>query len=256
MSAPREITSEHLNALAGRTVYFGHQSVGANVLDGLRQVAAERAQFPMKIVSTDPVAAPGVLNEFGIGENGDPESKNAAFVKALERDLGPQPVLMFKYCFVDVDDRTDVPALFTRYQETVATLRKRHPHAAIVHVTMPLTKDSVFRNLVNSIRGRPTRRDRNAVRAAYNELLRATYGGKEPIFDLAAVESTRADGNTEHAVVGRLKVYALASEWASDDGHLNEAGRKRAAEELLLTLASLPADPRRRDDAPGGAVSR
>jgi hypothetical protein len=54
------------------------------------------------------------------------------------------------------------------------------------------------------------------------------------------VESTRADGTREYATVNGKPVYALAPEWASDEGHLNAAGRRRAAEALLVTLASIP----------------
>jgi hypothetical protein len=147
---------------------------------------------------------------------------------------------MFKYCFVDIDEQTDAGALFRRYQQTVATLRSIHPEAVLVHVTVPLITDSQLRNFINAVRGRPTRRTQNGVREAYNGLLRAAYAGKEPIFDLARVQSTRADGTREHATFEGKPVYALAREWASDDGHLNAAGRLRAAEELLVTLASLP----------------
>lgn len=35
----------------------------------------------------------------------------------------------------------------------------------------------------------------------YNNLLRAAYAGKEPIFDLAAMEATRPDGTPEYATV-------------------------------------------------------
>jgi len=237
------VTPQQWAALSQRTVYFGHQSVGANVLDGVRAIAAQHRGIPLAISSGAHATTPGVLSEFAIGENGDPDSKNAAFLVAMRGTLGPRPVLMFKYCFVDIDDKTDAGALFQRYRKTVAALGSAHPEAVLVHVTIPLTTDSQLRNFINAVRGRPTRRTRNGVREAYNELLRAAYAGKEPIFDLARVQSTRADGTREHATVEGRPVYALAREWASDDGHLNVAGSRRAAEELLVTLAALPQRP-------------
>jgi hypothetical protein len=234
------ITPEQWAALTRRTIYFGHQSLGANIVEGVREVLQQRPDLPLRISSGKNVPSAGVLNEFEIGENTDPESKNAAFIDLARGKLGPEPVLLFKYCFVDVDETSDAAALFKRYQETVAALRAAQPGATVVHVTMPLTTDSTLRNWVNKIRGRPTRWDRNGVRTRYNELLIAAYRGKEPIFDIAAIESTRSDGTREYASVDGKPVYALAAEWASDEGHLNAQGQRRAAERLLATLAALP----------------
>jgi hypothetical protein len=237
------ITPEQWTALTRRTIYFGHQSLGANIVEGVRGFLQERPDLPLKISSGKTVPAAGVLNEFEIGENTDPESKNNAILQVARGQLGPAPVILFKYCFVDVDEKSDPAALFQRYQQTVAALHAAQPGATLVHVTMPLTTDSTLRNWINKIRGRPTRWDRNGVRTRYNELLNAAYRGKEPIFDVAAVESTRADGTREYTSVGGKPVYALAAEWASDEGHLNAQGRRRAAERLLATLAALPAPP-------------
>ncbi|MDB5864777.1 MAG: hypothetical protein JWO70_2583 [Betaproteobacteria bacterium] len=236
----KRITSDQWATLTHRTIYFGHQSLGANVVDGVRALLQQRPDLKLQISSGKMVASAGVLNEFPIGENTDPESKNAAMLDVARGELGPDPVLLFKYCFIDVDEKTDAAALFRRYQETVAALHARQPRATVVHATMPLTTDSLVRNWVNKLRGRPTRWDRNAVRARYNELLLATYRGKEPIFDIAAIESTRSDGTREYTSVGGKPVYALAAEWASDEGHLNAQGQRRAAEQLLITLAALP----------------
>ena len=79
-------------------IYFGHQSVGSNILEAVRELMAEKPQIPLRIVSGASAVSAGVLNEFAIGENGDPDSKNAAFISATQGALGPEkPVLMFKY---------------------------------------------------------------------------------------------------------------------------------------------------------------
>ena len=238
MASLNQITSEQWQALAQRTVYFGHQSVGADIMDGVREIAAEYPQITLRVVSGKPAAAAGVLNEFAIGKNNDLDSKNAAFLSATQGSLGAKPVLMFKYCFVDVDIGTDVKTVFDHYQQTIAALKAQHPDAVLVHVTMPLVSDSRVRNYINSVLGRPTRVMRNALRARYNAMLRSAYV-KEPIFDLEAVESTRADGKREYAILDGQTVFSLAQEWTTDGGHLNAMGRRRAAEQLLVTLAAL-----------------
>jgi hypothetical protein len=149
---------------------------------------------------------------------------------------------MFKYCYVDVDEETNAATLFQRYQRTVAEIRAKHPEAVIVHVTLPLAAEpSLVRYWMNTVRSIPTTRDANAVRKKYNQMLRATYGGREPVFDLAAVESTRADGSIEQGTIRGEPIPALAKEWTTDGGHLNAAGRRRAAAQFLVTLATLPA---------------
>ncbi len=239
-----QITAAQWQKLAQRTFYFGHQSVGADIIEGVREWAAQKPQIQLRVVSGEPTAAAGVLNEFPIGRNEDPESKNAAFIAATQGALGPQPVLMFKYCYVDVDEKTDAKKLFERYRQTVSALRARHPEATVVHMTLPLmTEPSWLRYWMNTVRSIPTHRDENAKRKAYNEMLRAAYVGKETVFDLAALESTRSDGTLEYGVLDGATIPALAAEWSSDGGHLNAAGRKRVAGQFLATLASLPDAP-------------
>ena len=237
----QQITAEQWQRLSQRAVYFGHQSVGENILDGIRMVVSENPQIQLRIVpKASAVSSPG-LHEFEIGQNGDPESKNAAFLLAIQGDLGPRSVLLFKYCYVDTDDKTDVRTMFERYQRTVAAALSRHPDADIVHITLPLVvESSLLRYYLNSVRGIATTRTENARRNEYNDMLRRTFAGKEPIFDLADIEATRADGSRAQVLLDGKPVYGLAEEWSSDGGHLNAAGRRYVAERLLATLAALP----------------
>jgi hypothetical protein len=235
------VTAEQWQALSKRTIYFGHQSVGENIVEGIRELAAGNPQIRINIVSGPKSGnATPALHEFLVGENEHPQSKNDAFLATVSGPLPEAPVLAFKYCYVDIDENTDAQALFERYRQTVDAVRAKHPDAMIVHITMPLTTDAPLRNWVNMLRGRPNRRTWNGVRSRYNELLRGAYAGREPVFDLARLEATKSDGTEEYALVNGQKVYALADEWTSDGGHLNEAARKLAAAHFLATLAALP----------------
>jgi hypothetical protein len=69
--------------------------------------------------------------------------------------------------------------------------------------------------------------------------MRREYGGREPLFDLAAVESTRPDGSRETLSLGGKTAFALHPGYTNDGSHLNEVGRRRAAEALLTLLARL-----------------
>lgn len=237
----QRITPEQWQRLSQRAIYFGHQSVGENILDGIRDLASENAHIRLRIVSGHAEPTSAALHEFLIGQNGDVDSKNTAFLSATQGALGPRPVLMFKYCYVDMDAQTDAKRMFEAYRQTVSVLRAKHPQAVIVHVTAPLVAESsLFRYYINAVRGIPTTRDENARRNEYNQLLRSTYAGKEPVFDLAAAESTHADGRRSHVIVDGKPVDSLAPEWTDDGGHLNKRGRRRVAAQFLMTLAALP----------------
>ena len=69
--------------------------------------------------------------------------------------------------------------------------------------------------------------------------IRETFAGREPLFDLAAVESTRPDGSRVFFERAGTPVYYLAPEYTNDGGHLIGAGRRSAAEALLATLAGI-----------------
>lgn len=79
----------------------------------------------------------------------------------------------------------------------------------------------------------------NVRREEYNALLRAAYLGREPFFDLARVESTAPGGAPVTVDWGGRPAPALAREYTDDGGHLNAAGRLRAARELLEVLGGI-----------------
>ena len=235
VAAPAEMHAR-LETLAQRSVFFGHQSVGMNLLEGLRDLAGEQ-KVPLRIVEGPP--APGTFAHRFVPENGDPLRKLKSFASGLE----PSPqIAMLKFCFVDFDARTDAAALFARYQAALADLQARHPQTVFVHVTVPLTTaQGGPKAWVKKLLGRaPAGVAENAKRDEYNALLRAAYQGRAPLFDLAAIESTRPDGSRESVEWNGREVPALVPAYASDGAHLNAEGRRRAAERLAGVLAAVP----------------
>jgi hypothetical protein len=149
-------------------------------------------------------------------------------------------VAMYKYCYVDVLPSTDIDALFQDYVQRIETLRAEYPALTIVHVTLPLKRTRAgTREWVKRTLGRSTDVALNAKRNRYNELLLERYAGRDPVFDLAALESTRADGTRSAVRYQGRTVYTLAPEWTDDGAHLNGAAQTRVAEQLLVLLATL-----------------
>ena len=227
--------------VASERVYFGHQSVGGNIINGVTSVLADHPEIPLQVfesTSLDSNSAPGLYHA-RIGQNGDPGSKTSAFESIVGR--GGASVAALKFCYVDVDGHSDPDSLFAAYQRNMSALRARLPGLVIVHVTMPLTTTGEGRRdlLMAKLRGKATSYDLNLIRNRYNALLRQAYVGKEPVFDLARLESTHADGSRSYFTRGADTVYTLAPELTDDGGHLNTSARRAAAEAFLALLATL-----------------
>ncbi|MCM2333136.1 MAG: hypothetical protein NDI82_04220 [Anaeromyxobacteraceae bacterium] len=233
-----------LQALSGRRVFFGHQSVGSNVLDGVRDLAAlEGAALRVTEARASGVPA-GTLVHLPLAENGDPFRKLHSFVQAFASgEAAGADLALMKFCYVDVTASTDVAALFAAYQRTVAEVEARSPGTTVVHVTVPLqTVEGGLKAWLKGLLGRPIGgAEHNARREAYNDLLRAAYQGRAPLFDLALAESTRPDGSAETITWRGRPLRALVPAYTGDGGHLNEEGRRAAARALVAALAAAPA---------------
>ena len=228
-----------LDRVARERIYFGHQSVGANLLQGIRELAGE-AGVPVRIVRADQASEVPAAT-FGhtfVAENGHPFRKLESFRAAL--GSASVDIALVKFCYVDIRADTDVKALFERYRETIAGLRRANPRTIFVHVTLPLTTEQTgFKALAKRLLGRaPYGTIENVRREEYNRLLREAYAGREPLFDLARIESTAPDGTAARVHWNGVLAPALAPAYTDDGGHLNAEGRRRAARELIAVLAA------------------
>lgn len=246
---PSKISSAEWHAVSQTTVLFGHQSVGYNILEGVENIAARAPDAAVRIVAVkEPkdLERPGI-GHFEAGRNTDPESKITDFMKYLDSGAGTQAdVAMLKFCYVDVSDKTDIAKLFHAYKQMISEAKRKYPNLMIAHITMPLVAQQTgfgiwLKNVTKTLLGRPVRRvEWNIKRDEFNELLKREYGGKDPIFDLAAIESTREDGTRVVGVRDGRQFFGLSPDYTEDGGHLNGRGQARVAEEFLRFLASLP----------------
>jgi hypothetical protein len=230
---------EPLARMAQRRIFFGHQSVGADVVRGLAALADGLAA-PLNLVETRDLAAvegPCFIHT-RIGRNGDPASKLADFAALLDEGAGADlDLAMAKLCYVDVTRDTDTGELARRHDELFDALAGRHPHLRLVPVTVPLTTGFFgLRGAAAKLLGRadPAAPD-NRARARYNDHLRARYGGSGALFDLAAVESNPSGRQS----APNDSTPALCRALTHDGGHLNRRGRKLAAIALVRTLGRL-----------------
>ncbi len=234
------LTQDNSTMIQNGRILFGHQSVGENILQGIRENAARAGEAPPRRVHL-PNEQPGsgaFLADVRLGTNGDPASKCEDFLKVAHTfPRGGLDVALMKFCYTDITAQTDVPAVFSLYRRAVDSLRAARPDVVIVHCTVPLTASTpTWKRFVKWILGRGEGSDQdNLKRAQYNDLLRETYK-YEPIFDIASLESTLPDGSRSSFSSDGKKIYTLADQYTSDGGHLNEAGRSTVATAFVRVL--------------------
>jgi hypothetical protein len=235
-----------LDRIAQRRIYFGHQSVGVNLLDGINQLALT-AGVPLHIteVTSANEVKPKTIGHSFVAKNGDPFQKLRSFEQAMGSSPTGIDIALVKFCFVDFNSSTDAKDLFAHYRATIDKLKERNPGTTFVHVTAPLTTvpGGLKARLKQLLGKAPYGTIENMRREEYNALLRQTYQGKEPIFDLARIESTTTNGTTVSTEWKGGVIPVMNSTYTDDGGHLNEVGKIRAARELISVLASIPNPP-------------
>jgi len=234
--------AERWRTVAKRAVYFGHQSVGDNIAAGIERLNSD-LKLGLRLVQThepSAVSHPAFVH-FHAGRNQDPSSKNAAIVRMLESRPRPdQAIVLLKYCYVDIDHDRDVEAMFSAYQATVRNIRARFPDVTIVHSTVPVTTvETAMKAQAKQLLGKPSVRQAAITRQRYNALVRAAFAGREPLFDIARIESTGPNHERVFFDAKGQKIETLAPEYTSDGGHLNERGQALVAKELLNVLARI-----------------
>jgi hypothetical protein len=235
-----------IERVAQQRIFFGHQSVGVNLLDGIQQLS-KMAGVSIRVVEVKSAneVAPAMIGHSFVAENGDPLRKLKSFEQAMEQQPTGLDIALVKFCYVDITANTDVKALFADYRATIEGLKAKNPGTTFVHITAPITTmQRGFKATLKKLIGRaPYGAIENIRREEYNELLRQTYRGREPLFDLARVESTTPDGTVVTGEWKGIVAPAMVTAYTDDGGHLNATGRLRAARELVSTLASIPSRP-------------
>jgi hypothetical protein len=210
-------TTEQLVALKAHAIYFGHQSVGQNLMDGVDDLLAAVPAADRMARGGISEAGTGVWADAGVDSNGHPLQKLDDFQSQMASLCGKVDIAFMKFCWADAGyiGANGAQALFDAYKAKMDAIHAACPSATLVHVTMPITTGD------------------NTSIEAYNALLRNHYGTM--LFDLATEESTKPDGS--RAMSGGVPV--LFADYASDSGHLNTTGRDRIAAELIAFLANL-----------------
>ena len=247
----KDVPASAWEKLAQKKIYFGHHSVGHNIINGIKDLMKENPKIKLNIVETADQSnfKLGLFAHSGVGKNTDPKSKIDEFAKFINKGIGKKAdIAFFKFCYVDVRTGTEVRNVFNDYKNIMSKLMNAYPDTKFIHVTVPLTTEPTVlqglirsaKNVIKKIIGRSVYDPHdNQKRSLFNEMLIQEYHGKAPIFDLAKIESTFLNGTRCSFTKDGKTYYSMAPEYTNDGGHLNETGRKKVAEQLLILLANL-----------------
>ena len=111
-----------MNALTKR-IFFGHQSVGSNILDGIGDILTDNEDLKL-IESRNPEDCTGsCFFHCRVGTNQDPLSKINDFVSLMETGFGDNvDIACFKFCYIDIQESTNVEQLFKSYRSQMESL--------------------------------------------------------------------------------------------------------------------------------------
>jgi len=241
-TAVDSIKSEAIEALKKQKIFFGHASVGFNIIDGIEEIKAKTQQLQgiqlRELKKNFAIENTGIYHARN-GKNGFPKIKCDSFKEFLEKEeLGTKfDIAFFKFCYVDINQTSNVLDVFKYYVNTYENLKENFPRLVLVHVTIPLCVHSWgLRGFVRKL----IKPDlANIYRNQYNDLLRKKYQGQEPIYDLARVESTYPDGKNAFFKHNGKQYAFLINQYTNDGGHLNSTGKNLAAQEFLRVLADI-----------------
>jgi hypothetical protein len=232
------VSTEQLKAVTGHRVIFAHQSVGNNILDGVR-VFASGANVPLNIVETRSPPANGAgIFHFAVGENGSPEGKIDDFTRTLGGGNGGADIALLELCFIDFGPDTDGRKLAARYIAAFEQLQSRFPQTRFVAMTAPLmTIQTGPKAWIKRLLGRePARYAENGNLNDFNMAIRQRFAQPGALFDLAQLESS-GNGTTVQFERQGWMVPALDPALTSDGGHLNDRGKAVVGAAWLKFLA-------------------
>lgn len=239
-----KLNKKDIKKLASKKIYFGHMSVGYNIIDGLKAILPADSGLNIVETSNPEDFSKPVFAHSQNGQNKKPETKIWKFESLIKNYLGNKVnIAFFKFCYIDITANTNIEELFELYQKSFKSLTTSYPNVKFIHITVPLTTEeqSFKGNLKFKIKNLLGKKNSpeydNIQRTRFNDKLTAAYG--KQVFDLARLESTNSDNTLITSTRGGITHYKLLPEYTNDGGHLNKIGAKYIASQLILFIINL-----------------
>ena len=126
----KDVSSEKLENFSQKKIYFGHQSVGFNIIDGIKDVMKDHTQIKLNIVETanESDFKVGLFAHSRVGKNVNPKSKTDEFVEFINKGIGGKAdAAALKFCYVDIRADTNTKNVFIDYSDSISQLIKKYP---------------------------------------------------------------------------------------------------------------------------------
>ncbi len=240
----KDISKNDIEKITTKLIFFGHQSVGYNLLQGIEDIKHQNPDLKINIIESDDsnlMKIPGLYHS-KVGKNRNPSFKINDFSSKIGNGIGKKvDMVALKLCYVDIKKDTNIDNIFTEYQSAVNDIKSKYPSLKIIHFTTPLkTVQTGFVAWIKKLIGKkPGGYANNIRRNQYTQKIINTYQDVDPIFDIANFESTSLEGKPNFFKWENTEYRSLVPAYTDDGGHLNKLGRKVIAEKFLKFLAKL-----------------
>jgi hypothetical protein len=262
----RQLTAALFDLAATRRLFFGHQSIGAQVITGINELADDLGRPDIPVVDVDVTGIPatgGVVAHAYVGINGDGFTKTrgdhphepgatASWGERIRDGLSSEiDTAVLKFCYADLrpgsvhwvgDTQVGyTPAeLFAEYKAAIDALVTDFPSIAFIYATEPVV---YIYDEDDEGPGGTGGNHANDLRYAFNQLVRAEYGHTGRLWDIALAQSTDPAGSRYFNANG--SEYLFLDYASADLEHISGVdgiGRKAAATPLVLIMADIAAE--------------
>lgn len=240
------VPSEYWQSLSEKRIFFGHQSIGQDIILGVEEILRAHPEIPINVlemIDSRPVNEAAIYHK-RIGRNTRPQSKINSFRNVMDSNTNPQfDIALMKFCYVDITSSSVPEEVFEHYERSLSALHEKYPETSFLHATVPIesvprTLAGRFKGLVKEVVRAPGVLEDNASRQRFNELIRRRHGGGDALFDIALCEAVGPNGRLNYKLLGNDKIYFMDAAYSEEDGgHLGPEGRVRVGEQFLMTLA-------------------
>ena len=101
----KTVSPDAWQRLTQKRIYFGHQSVGSNIVQGINMIAREYPFVRLSVVEGDSLSFfdTPVFAHSKAGDNQDPKSKTRALAQLMYQGVGEKvDIVLLKFCYVDI----------------------------------------------------------------------------------------------------------------------------------------------------------
>ena len=235
-----------LEFVKGIGIFFGHQSVGNNILNGITDIYnAEGKSIKIESLDEEKIFNNTNIIHTRIGKNKFPISKINDFSEKLNSFSNNSiDVALMKFCYVDISTDDEVDDIYSKYVRVFEQLEAAYPDKKFIYMTIPLSSPMTgIKNDIRRMLGRlkmvDDGRTANIPRNRFNSMLRESKSKTGRLFDLAAIEATMPNGSSYLIEIDGKEYEALYPGYTWDGGHLNTTGRRFVAEKLIRFLVEL-----------------